>query len=137
MRADRVLGDEETLGDFVRAEMVVQEEQHLELARRQGGGDCIRHSATAPAARPHLFQQAARDGTGEGGLSVRDPAQELHDPRRRLTLEEVAGSAPADHGEQIRLLARGREYHDLARRRSLAQSRERREPVQPGHRQIE
>jgi hypothetical protein len=35
VRAHRVLGDEETLGDLVRPQMLVEEEEHLDLPGRE------------------------------------------------------------------------------------------------------
>ena len=94
VRADRVLGDVEPVGDRVRREVLVEQEQHLELARRERGRDRVGHAAAEPAARAHLVEQAARDLARERRLAARHPAQEGDDPLRRLALQEVA-AAPA------------------------------------------
>ena len=116
VRAHGVLGDEEPLRDVVRREMVVEQEQDLDLARGQRVGDAVRHATAAAeaAAGANLVEQSARDLAGECGLAVRDAAQERDDALRRLALEQVAGRAAADRGEQVLLRARGRQDDHLA-----------------------
>ena len=67
VRADGVLGDEEPLRDLVRAMVLVEQEQHLELAGGENRRDAVRH-ARAAAAGAHLVEQPARDRR-ETGLS--------------------------------------------------------------------
>ena len=122
MRADGVLGDEQPLCDLVRAVVLVEQEEDLDLARREGGGNPVRH-ARAPAARAHLVEEPAGNRPGEGRLAVHDSGEEIGDPVGRLGLEQVPGRATANRGEQV-LLGTGRgENDDLAARRSLAEPR--------------
>ena len=79
MRADRVLGDEQPVRDLVGAVVLVEEEQHLELPRRENRRDAVGH-ARATSARAHLLEQPARDGPGERSLAVHDAFEELGDP---------------------------------------------------------
>src|SRR5437016_2386572 len=66
VRADRVLGDVEALGDLVRAEMVVEQQKHLELACGQCRDDRVRDARVAAVAVSNLVEQPARDRPGEG-----------------------------------------------------------------------
>jgi signal transduction histidine kinase len=136
VRADGVLRDEEALGDLVRAVVLVEQQQHLELAGRENRGDAVRHAGAANAGAD-LIEQPARDGPREGRVAVDDAFEELGDPLGRLGLEQVARSAAANCGKEILLRTRGGEHDDLAPRRSLAQSGQRRESVEAGHQQIE
>jgi signal transduction histidine kinase len=137
VRPDGVLRDEEADRDLVGAEMVVQQEQHLELAGRECACNRVGHSRAALGAGAHLFEQAAGDRAGKRGLAVRDALEEAGDPLRRLGLEEVAGRTAADRGEEIRLGSGGREHDDLALGRRSTQLRQRREAVHSGHREVE
>ena len=119
MRANGVLGDEEALRDLVGAVVLVEQEQYLELAGGEGRRDPVRH-ARAAAAAAHLVEQPARDGAGEGRVTLDDAVEELRDPVGRLGLEQVAGRASADRGEQVLLGAGGGEDDDLAAGRGLA-----------------
>ena len=105
------------------AEMLVEQKQHLELARRERRGDRVGHAGAAPAAGAHLLEQSPRDRAGERGLAVRDAAQESDDALRRLALQQVAGGTAADRAEQVLLRAGGGQDDDLAARRRLAQPR--------------
>ena len=49
MGADGVLGDEQPGGYLVRPVVLVEQEQHLELARRQDRGDAVRHAGATTA----------------------------------------------------------------------------------------
>jgi hypothetical protein len=122
VRADGVLGDEQPLRDLVRPVVLVEEEQHLELASREERRDAVRHARPTPA-RAHLLEQPARNRPGEGGLTVHDALEELGDPVGRLGLEEVAGSATTNRGEQVFLRPRGGKDDHLAAGRRLAQAR--------------
>src|SRR5882757_5603995 len=62
VRANRVLGDEEALGDLVGAEMVVEQEQDLDFAGRESPGDRIGDTGPATVAHANLVEQAASDG---------------------------------------------------------------------------
>ena len=66
-----------------------------------------------------------------------DAVQELGDPLRRLGLQQIAGRAAADGGEQVLVGAGGGEHDDLAARRCGSNLRQRLEPVHAGHRQVE
>src|SRR5437867_10781217 len=103
MRAHRVLGDVEALRDLVRVETLVEQEQHLDLARAQDGGDRVGHAGLATATVAKLLDQPARDRSRERSLSTTDSAQELDDPLGRLALQQVPGRAAPDRREQVLL----------------------------------
>ena len=91
MRADGVLGDEQPPRDLVRAEVLVQQEQDLDLA----GAELVRRSSRARRSRA---DRPRGRGRGAGGRSRPtapprrgDALEELGDPVRRLGLEQVAG----------------------------------------------
>ena len=132
-----MLGDEQALRDLVGAEMVVEQEQHLELAGREGLGNLVGYAGPAPAVRPHLLEQPTSDASGKCRLSLRDAAQELDDSRRRLALQEVARSAGADRSEEVLLHRRGRQHDHLAFGCGFAQQRQRREAVDARHGEVE
>src|SRR3954447_17987465 len=67
--ANRVLGDEQALRDLVSAEMPVEEEQHLELARRHGARDRVRDDRSRTAL-PYLVEQAPCDRSLKRGLAL-------------------------------------------------------------------
>jgi signal transduction histidine kinase len=136
VRADGVLGDEQAAGDLIGAVMLVEQEEHLDLARGENRGDAVGHARTAPA-RPDLVEQPASDGPGESGFAVDDALEELRDALRRLGLEQIAGSAPANRREQVLLGARRREDDDLAAGRGLTEARQCRQAVEAGHQEVE
>lgn len=136
MRADRVLGDEEPLCDLVGRQMLVEEKEHLHLAGGEGACDLLRH-AVRPPARAHALEEASRDATGEGRIAASDAAKERRDLLGGLGLEQVAGRPGADSGQQVLLGVRGREYHDLALGRALANLRQRGEAVHSRHREVQ
>jgi hypothetical protein len=76
----RVLGDEEALGDLVRAQVLVQEEQHLHLARAELARDRLRHARIEAAAVADAVEEPPGDLARQRGLPVRDAGQELRDP---------------------------------------------------------
>src|SRR5438445_1743403 len=80
VRADGVLGDEEPLGDLVGAQVLVEQEQHLELAGRERGRDRVRDGRLAVAALAYRLEEPPRDRSGERRLPLRDAAQEAGDP---------------------------------------------------------
>ena len=124
-------------GDLLGAEVLVEEQQHLELARREALGDRLRDDAVRRAALAHLLHQPARDRARERRLAVGDAAQEVDDPLGRLVLQQVAGGAEADRAEQVRVvLGRGQD-DDRGVGRGLADPRQRGEAVHSGHRQVE
>ena len=51
MRADGVLGDEEALRDLVGAVVLVEQQQHLDLAGGENRGDAIGHARAATTGR--------------------------------------------------------------------------------------
>ena len=136
MRADGVLRDEEPLRDLVCAVVLVEQEQHLELASGESRRDAVRH-ARAAVACAHLVEQPASYGAGKRRVSVDDTLEELGDPLWRLGLEQVAGRAAANRGEEVLLRAGSREHDDLAPRRGLAEPRQRGEAVEAGHQEVE
>ena len=93
MRANGVLGDEEALRDLVGAEVLVEKEEHLELAGRERRRDRVGDAGAAAVAVAHLLEQAPRDRAGQSGFSVDDPVEERRDPLGRLRLQEIAGRA--------------------------------------------
>lgn len=137
MRADGVLRDEQALGDVVGREVLVEQEEYLDLARRERAGDPVRNAAAKPAAATQLVEQAPRDLARERGLAVRDAAEERHDSLRRLALEQVAGRTGADGAEEVLLGAGSGEHDDLAAGCRRAQPGQRRQAVEAGHREIE
>src|SRR3954451_19311673 len=71
VRPDGVLRDEQPLGDLVGAEMPVEQEQHLELACRHRLRDLLRDDRSRTSL-PYLIEQAPRDRSREGRLTLRD-----------------------------------------------------------------
>ena len=136
MRAHGVLRDEEPLRDLVCAVVLVEQEQHLELAGGENGGDAVRHARAATSAA-HLVEQPARDGARKGRVAVDDALEELGDPLRRLGLEQVPGCPAANRGEEILLRAGGGEHDDLAPGRGLPEPGQRGQAVQARHQEIE
>jgi signal transduction histidine kinase len=136
VRAHGVLGDEEALCDLVRAEVLVEEEQHLDLARGEHARDRF-GDAVEPAALAHAVEQPPRDTARERCLASRDAAQEGRDLLRRLGLEQVAGGAGADRPEEVLLRVRRGQDDHFGLGRLLADAGERGEAVHPGHREIE
>ena len=116
--------------------MLVEQEQHLELAGGEGRRDAV-GNARAAAAAAHLVEQPSCDRSGEGRVTVDDALEKLCDPRRRLGLEQIAGRSAANGGEQILLGAGGGEDDDLTAGRGLAETGQRGEAVEAGHEEIE
>jgi len=131
-----MLGDEESLRDFVRPQVLVQEEQHLDLARGEHAGDRLRNTAE-PSAIADAVEETAGDSARERGLAARDPTQERGNLLRGLRLQEVAGCARANRGEQVLLRVGRGEHDDLGVGCALPDLRKRGEPVHSGHRQVE
>ena len=77
--ANGVVRDEQALGDLVRAEMLVEEEQHLELARAEPVRDVVRHGVDARAAIAHLVEKPARDLAGELRLAADEGAHTVRE----------------------------------------------------------
>ena len=65
------------------------------------------------------------------------PREEVDQPAGRLGLEQVAGRAAADRGEEVLLGPGGGEHDDLALRSGLADSGEGGEAVHSGHGEVE
>ena len=97
----------------------------------------VRDAGVEAAALADAVEQSPRDLAGERRLAVRDAVEELGDPLRRLGLQQVAGRAGADRGEQVLLGAGRGQDDDLAVGRGGAHARQRLEPAHPGHRQVE
>ena len=136
MRANGVLGDEEPLGDLVRAEVLVEQQEHLDLARRQHARDLLGDTAEASSV-PDPLEQSPGDAPRKRGVAACNPAEERGDLLGRLRLEEVARRSGADRGQQVLLGVRGGEYDDLGTGRALEDPRKSREAVHAGHRQVE
>ena len=115
MRAHRVLGDVEPGGDLVGAEVLVEEQEHLDLAGRELLRDLVGDTAHA-ATFADTIEQPAGDRAGQSRLAVRDTPKEQGDALRWLALQEIAGSSRADRLEQILVRSRCREDDDLALR---------------------
>ena len=136
MRTHGVIGDEQPLRDVVGAEVLVEQEEHLELAGAENARDRVRH-AVAPPSLSHLVEQPARDAARERRLPVHDAAEELDDPLGRLRLQQIARGAGPDRRQQVLLCPGGGEDDDLGLRCGGAQVRERGESVHAGHREVE
>ena len=95
------------------------------------------NAAADAAAAAELIEQAPGDLARERRLAVRDAAQERDDALRRLALQQVARGARADRGEQVLLGAGRRQHHHLAAGSGGAQPRQRRQPVEAGHGEVE
>ena len=95
------------------------------------------NAAAAPSTDANLIEQTARDLARQRGLTVRHPVQERDDPLGRLALQQIPGSAGADRAEKVLLGSGRRQDDDLAPRAGSPQARQRREPVEPRHRQVE
>ncbi len=132
-----MLGDEEALGDLFGAQVLVEQEQDLHLARRENGGDLVGYAVAASVTGADPFEEPPRDLARKCGLATHDATQELGDPLRRLGLQQVARGAGLDCGEQILLGSGSREDDDFGRRRSGAKARQRLQPVEARHRKVE
>ena len=137
MRAHGVLGDEEPLCDLVGSKPLVEEKQHLDLARAQKLRDRFGDAAVGRAPVADLLEQSPRDRARERGLAASDAAEELDDPLRRFALQQVAGGPGTDRLEEVLLRTRRREHDDFRGGRGVAELRERRQAVEPRHREVE
>ena len=117
--------------------MLVEQQQHLDLASREPSRNVVGYAAAEAASLAHPLQQAPSNRSGQGRFAPRDSAQERRDPLGRLALEQVAGGPRPDRLEQVVLRPRRREDDDLARRRCMTDLRQRRETVHAGHGEIE
>jgi signal transduction histidine kinase len=131
-----VLRDEESLSDLVRSEVLVEEEEDLHLAGRELFRDRVRNPAEA-SVLANAVEQSPSDSARERRLAANDATQERRDLFGRLRLQQVAGCAGPDRREEVLLGIRRRQDDDLATGRLLADPRQGREPVQPGHREVE
>ena len=131
-----MLRDEEALRDLVGAEVLVEQQQHFDLSRREDAGDRL-GNPVEPSSVADPVEKPSRHASRESGVSPRDTTEERCDLLRWLGLEEVAGGTGANGSEQVLLGVGCREHDDLARRRLLANERERGEPVHSRHRQVE
>ncbi len=131
-----MLRDEEALRDLVGPEVLVQEEQYLDLAGRQGTSDRVR-DASEPAVFAHAIEQSPGHAAGERRIAAHDSTQKDGDLLRGLRLQEVARCTGANRCEKVFLRVRCREDDHFSRGRRLTDAREGRKPVHPGHRQVE
>ncbi len=131
-----MLRDEEALGDLVRSEVLVEEQQHLDLACGEHAGDLLGNSAE-PATVANAVEKPAGDAARECCIAARDATEERGDLLWRLGLQKVARRACANRGEQVLLGIRRSEDHDFRLGRAFADLRERREAVHAGHREVE
>ena len=136
VRADRVLRDVEPLCDLVGTEVLVEEEQHFDLTRREHPSDRFGDSVQPPAF-PNAIQEPSCNPSRERGFASRNSAQECRDLLGWLGLEQVAGRAGPDRREQVLLRVGGGQHDDLTSRCSLANLRERSQSIHSGHRQVE
>ena len=136
MRADCVLRDEEAGRDLVRAEVLVEQEQHLDLAGREPTRDVLGHAAHA-AAFADTLEQAPGHGARKCRFTTGDSAQELGDALGRLALEQIPGGATANRREQIFLGSGGSQHDHLSVGSCVANVRQRGQAVHTGHRQVE
>ena len=131
-----MLRDEEALRDLVRSEVLVEEQQHLDLACGEHAGDLLGNSAE-PAAVTNAVEEPPRHAARECGIAARDATEERRDLLGRLRLEQVARRACANRCEQVLLGIRRGEDHDFGVRRVFADLRERGEAVHARHREVE
>jgi signal transduction histidine kinase len=131
-----VLGDEEALRDLVGPEVLVQEKQHLDLARREDARDLLGHAAESPTVA-HAIEQAPRHAARERCVTASNTSEECRDLLGRLRLEQIAGRPGANRGEEVLLRVRRGQNHDLRRGGLFADARKRRQSVHAGHRQVE
>ena len=136
MRAHGVLRDEESLGDLVRAEMLVEQEKNLDLTGREHPRDRLRNPVEA-STLANAVDEPTSNAARECGLAAHDAAEEGGDLLRRLGLQQVAGRATADRREQVLLRVRRREHDDLRVGRLLADPGKSRQTVHAGHGQVE
>jgi signal transduction histidine kinase len=131
-----VLRDEEPLGDLVRREVLLEQQQHLDLPSGEHACDVLRDAVRA-SSFADTVHEPARDAAREGRVSAGDAAEERRDLLGRLRLQEVARGACANRGEEVLLGVRRGEHDDLALRGALADQRKSREPVHARHREVE
>lgn len=136
MGANRVLRDEETLRDLVRREVLVEEEQHLHLPRREHAGDLLRHACRSSSVA-NTVEKPPSDSARESRVSAGDPAEERGDLLGRLRLQEVSRRAGPDGREEVLLGVRRCKHDDLAVGRVLANVGQRSQAVHLGHREVE
>jgi hypothetical protein len=137
MRANGVLGDVQTLRDLVGAEMLIEEEKDLQLARGQAAGNRLRHSAVRGPAVANLLEQAAGHETRERCLAGGRSVEEVDEAFGRLGLQQIAGGTAADRREEVLLVAGSSQDDYLTVGGPGPQPRQCLEPAEPGHRQIE
>jgi signal transduction histidine kinase len=131
-----VLRDEQALGDLVGSEVLVEEQQHLDLACGEHAGDLLGNSAE-PAAVTNAVEEPPGDAARECGIAARDATEERRDLLGRLGLEQVTRRACTNRCEQVLLGIRRGEDHDLGVRRVFADLRERGEAIHARHREVE
>src|SRR5919201_3049687 len=117
--------------------MLVEQEEHFNLARGERRGDRVGNPGLAAAAVSHLLEEPAGDGARQRRVALRGTAEILDDPLGRLALQQVAGGAAPDRAEQVVLGPRGGQDDHLAPGRRLTQARQRLEPVHARHREVE
>ena len=130
-----MLRDEEPLCDLVRAEVLVEEEQHFDLSGGEYAGDRFWDSVR-PASVSNAVEESARDTSRECCIASRYPTKESRDLLGGLRLEEVARRPRADCREQVLLRVRCGEHDDLTARRVLSDLWQCGEAVHSGHRQV-
>ncbi len=131
-----MLGDEEALGDLVGAEVLVEQEQHFDLAGGENARDLFGNTGE-PASVAHALEESARDPARQRRIPARDAAEEGGNLLGGLGLQQVARCTGADRGEEVLLRIRRREDDDLGLGGALAQLRKRRQAVHARHRQVE
>jgi hypothetical protein len=92
---------------------------------------------TPPPIRPPLRSWSSRRLAISPDSAVGDSAEERDDPLGRLALQEVPGRTRANRREQVFLGAGRRQNDDLAAGSRGAETRQRRQPVEAGHGEVE
>ena len=102
VRADGVLRDEQPGRDLVGAQVVVEQQQHLELAGAECAGDRVRHPSFCVASVPNLL--AAIRGGAAGYLLKTEPPERIVEFLRGAAEGEAAlsGSIARRLVEQVR-----------------------------------
>src|SRR6478735_8965730 len=118
---DRVLGDEQLLGDLTVVEPLGDEAQHLELAIGEPQGRAL--LALGLRHLLELVDELDGHGGADQGLALVDHADRLGDLLDGGVLEQVAGGTVLDRLVEVGLLVGDGEHDDLGGRRGAASVR--------------
>src|SRR6478609_2047859 len=114
---DRVLGDEQLLGDLTVVEPLGDEAQHLELAIGEPQGRAL--LALGLRHLLELVDELDGHGGADQGLALVDHADRLGDLLDGGVLEQVAGGTVLDRLVEVGLLVGDGEHDDLGGRHGL------------------